>query len=103
MILNVTKECAREIVLEVKGLEAYMDAFLIIHNNARDERAIYCVENDSGNNIYVTVRPQDEQAARDWLEGFGTIKRVQDVLVLVADTPDFDYDKYDDCKIVFDD
>ena len=100
--IKVSVEAAKEVVVEITGgLEVYKEAFLIIHNNARDERRLYCVENDSGNNIYVTCPPKYEHDVVDWLEGFGKIKRVQDVVVYVADEPDYDLDKYADCKIVF--
>lgn len=99
--ITAWEEPAKEIVVEVKGIEAYKDAFLTIFNNVRVDRRLITVENDSGDNIYVTCVSEEEQATIEWLSQFGEIKDCHDVLVYNADEPNYDLDKYDDVKIVW--
>lgn len=99
--IYVCEETAKEICVEVKGIEEYKETFLIIFNNVRNDCRLICVENDSGNNIYVTATLEQADAAQEWLSGFGEIKHVRDVLVMRAEEPEYNLDKFDDVKIIF--
>lgn len=62
-----------KVKVEVKGLEAYKDAFLVIYNNYKDDKRLLCFENDYDNGIYVTCCEDQKAAVEDWLEFFGTV------------------------------
>ena len=99
--LSVWREAAKEVVVEVKGLDDYKDAWLTICNNVRVDRRLITVENDSKNNIYVTCVSGEEEATMEWLSQFGEIKSCRDVIVYNVEEPDYDMDRFDDAKIVW--
>lgn len=103
MILNVRKIEAKTIAVKVD--HDYPQALTAIFNNCRDRRDILKVSNNPANTIFVTVKTNIVDFAKEWLSQFGTVKNVYDVLVALIDTDDlfeYDYDKYADFIIAED-
>ena len=92
---------AKQIELYVEGLREYKDALLIIVNNVRTDRRLYAIGNDAGNSVYITCREDVVEDVVEWLEGFGEIKGINDVLVYIAEEDyEYDFEKYSDRIII---
>lgn len=103
--LHASIEEAYTVKVTVKGLEAYKDAFLIISNNVRSWPQLLKVEQNDGNDIYVTCKPSAVKDTQEWLEQFGDVYEPRKVLIAVVSEDDlcnYDWslDDYDDVKIV---
>lgn len=72
---NHTKEKATRITMRMDcTVEQYALNFLHIFNNAREyPNMFYNLENNSGNDIFVTCRSSDAETIKEYLEQFGTI------------------------------
>ena len=103
MLLKATKKEGARICVEVQ--DDYMSVLTIIFNNAREDRRILKVSNDSGNNIFVDVLTQDVDNTKEWLSWFGNIKSVDRILIAIIDEldlPEVDYERYHDVIVVVD-
>jgi hypothetical protein len=97
------------ICVNVKGnAEEYAKAFLAIWNNGREyPDTIKKVENTFDNRVYVTVREEAEERAKEFLAQFGEIKSAEkcDVFTICAEYPDsnkfYDEDKDGDPVFLF--
>lgn len=89
------------VTIAVKVEKDYALALNAIFNNWRDDRSILSVENNRANSIFVTVNKESEDSAVEWLAQFGKISVTHNVLGLVIDTGDIDWDmdKYEDCVV----
>ena len=76
------KEAVQFTVELPDSIERYSKNFLIIWNNAREyPREFYKVENNAGNNVYVTCPKESAESVREFLEQFGEIKREGKVFI----------------------
>jgi len=75
------KEKAIRITVRLEGgVQKYALSFLHIWNNAREyPDMFYKVENDSGNDVYVTCRPKDAESIKEYLEQFGEIVYTEEI------------------------
>lgn len=101
--ITVWEEPAKQVAVRVEGIEKYKEAFLCIFNNVREDRRLYTVTNNSGSTIYIACDPEEVDAVTEWVSQWGEIEDVADVLILKAETPPFDYNKYEDAHIVWED
>lgn len=103
MNIHATKIEAIQFAVEVK--ENYNDVLTIIFNNVRDRADLLKVTNNHANLIFVTVKKNIADYTKEWLSGFGIIKKEYNVLVALINTDDlldYDFDKYDDFIIAED-
>ena len=102
--LHASIEEAYTVTVTVKGLEAYKDAFLIISNNVRNWPQLLKVEQNNGDEIFVTCVDSWATQTEEWLRQFGEVQPPRKVLVAAIyedDILDYDWsDEYDDVKII---
>lgn len=83
------KEKATRITVRLEGdVQKYALSFLHIWNNAREyPNMFYRVENNSGNNVYITCRTKDAESITEYLEQFGEIICTEEInwFVIKAD------------------
>lgn len=94
---HIREEKAVELAVEVKGLENYKNAWLVINNNAREyPKAIYKVSNNSHDDIFVCCSPSEEKSIMEFLEQFGEVRVINDIdkYVVFVDV-ECDYDDFD--------
>lgn len=96
--LKVYPEDAK--VVRVTITENYANAFLAIFNNVKSDSDLYKVENDYENDVYVTCRAECAEQVEKWLSNFGEVKSVETVLMLFAEEPEYDIDKYYDIGVM---
>lgn len=100
----VTEFDAIAVTVTIEGnTQEYAMALLHIVNNIRESKLLYKFDNYYWNNdITVYAKKGTEEELKEYLENFGTIKRVEKVLMLSLCEYDFDYDcdKYNDFQIV---
>lgn len=83
------------------GLDAYAKSFLHIFNNVRESRELFLVENNYNNDVTVYCDVGSKEALIEYLENFGKIKRIENVLMYqLQDTVNYDYDKHDNAIVV---
>lgn len=83
------------------GLDTYAKSFLHIFNNVRESRELFLVENNYNNDVTVYCDTESKEALIEYLENFGTIKRIENVLMYqLQDTVNYDYDKHDNAIVV---
>ena len=75
------KEKATRITVSLEGdVQKYALSFLHIWNNAREyPNMFYRVENNSGNNVYVTCRTEDAESITEYLDQFGEIVYTEEI------------------------
>lgn len=75
------KQKAIKITVRLDGdTQEYAMSFLHIWNNAREyPNMFYKVENNSGNDVFVTCRPSDAEAIKEYLEQFGEIRYTEEI------------------------
>lgn len=101
--ISIWPEMGKEICVRVRGIENYKDALLTIFNNVREDGRLYKVSNDSTDCIYITCDPVEVGSVSDWVAQWGEVVEVQDVLVFRAEEPIWDYEKYADALIIWED
>jgi len=101
--ITVWEEPAKEVAVRVEGIDKYKEALLCIFNNVRDRESLWAVTNDSGNTIYVTCDPEEVDAVTEWVSQWGEIEDVADAVVFRAEEPPYNYNKYEDAHIVWED
>lgn len=76
------KEQAMRIVVDVEGnTQEYAMSFLHIWNNAREHSNIFHkVENTYNNRVYVTFNPSYKKEVEEYLEQFGKILWIDNIL-----------------------
>lgn len=76
------KEETTKITVAIKGnVQEYALSFLHIWNNAREHENVFLkVENNSSNLVYVSCKTKYKDSVREYLEDFGTIRSVDDVV-----------------------
>jgi hypothetical protein len=94
---------AKQIVLEMKGdTQTYALNLLNIFNHLREYPTIfYKLSNNSGNTVYVTFNPREEESVKEYLENFGTIEKIYTVRLydITVDYKLEDFDKVHDLDI----
>lgn len=99
--LDAWYEEAKQVVVNVKGLENYKDALLAIINTVRVNPELYQVTNDSGNSIYVTCETESVEETKQFLEQFGEITEVNNVVVYKVEEPYYSIGaNYDDSIVI---
>lgn len=75
------KEKATRITVRLEGdVQKYALSFLHIWNNAREyPDMFYKVENNSGNDVYITCRTKDAESIKEYLEQFGKIVYTEEI------------------------
>lgn len=75
------KEKATRITVRLEGdTQRYALSFLHIWNNAREyPNMFYKVENNSGNDVYITCRTKDKESITEYLEQFGKINYTEEI------------------------
>lgn len=75
------KEKATRITVRLEGdVQRYALSFLHIWNNAREyPNMFYKVENNSGNDVFVTCRTKDAESIAEYLEQFGKIVYTEEI------------------------
>ena len=101
------KQKAIQITVRLDGdVQGYALSFLHIWNNAREyPDMFYKVENNSGNDVYVTCRPKDAESIKEYLEQFGRIILVEEINWIVI-SAQYDFNGWeelfgDDCDVEF--
>lgn len=96
-----TEGYAITVELEVNSLNDYAKIFLHIFNNVRESKELLKIKNYYGSNdVTVYCEAKSKEAATKYLGSFGKIKSCEKVLVVQAEEPNYDFDKYDDVVIV---
>ena len=97
-MLKVQKAKAYRIQVKLpSALNEYAKNFLAIYNNTRVDNRLLKMYNNSGNSVFVVVREKDRDDAVDWLECFGEIIDVTEIMTITPLVPitctdeDFDY------------
>ena len=75
------KQKAIQITVRLDGdVQEYAMSFLHIWNNAREyPNMFYKLENNRGNDVFVTCRPSDAEAIKEYLEQFGEIRYTEEI------------------------
>lgn len=101
------KEKANRITVCLEGdVQKYALSFLHIWNNAREyPNMFYKVENDSGNNVYITCRKTDTESITEYLEQFGKIVDTEEIDYFIIKA-DYDFKGWEelfgnDCEVEF--
>lgn len=101
------KQKATQITVRLEGnTQEYALSLLHIINNAREyPNMFYKVENNRGNDVYITCRTEDAEDIREYLEQFGKIVLVEEINWIIIKAQ---YDKSgweelfgDDCDVEF--
>lgn len=102
-----TKSKATRFSITLEGdVQKYALSFLNIFNHWREyPKAFYKVENNSGNDVFVTCNPERADDVRDYLENFGTIWS-EETINLFTISPTYDRSGWDvlfggDCEVDF--
>jgi hypothetical protein len=83
---------ATRIKVAIEGdVTEYAKSFLAIYNNVKSDRDLLKMYNDYDNGIYLICEKSVSEAAIKFLEQFGTIERVEDVEVVKAWCPDYNF------------
>ena len=102
--LDATQFEGIAVTVHIDGkLEDYAKALLHIFNNVREDKFLYKVRNFYySDDITVYASKDSKRDLVEYLEQFGTIKRIDKVLMLsIPDYQiDYDFDEYDDLELV---